>query len=455
MFRIDEYASDAKIELVGDPSVIVSRVSTDSRDINKGDLYVALEGPNFDGHDFVLEAFEKGAVACMVSENYSNLSKAGSGTYLKPSDTRRGLGDLSFWWRRKFSPKIKVIGITGSNGKTTVKEMIASILRCEIGSDQVLATKGNLNNDIGVPKTLLDLTSKHKYVVVEMGMSNLGELTHLASIVCPDVAVITNIGTAHIGELGSQDAIAEAKSEIISGLPKDGVLIVEASGKYTDYLISKYPEGTVQRFGSSDDADISGEYVESARSTTLKITFDASAIEVDLKIRGKHNILNALAAAAVCYSLKVSASSIKQGLESFDSVKGRLETIKLKSGDVLFNDTYNANFDSVCRALEYLAMEPGKKIFVFGDMGELGKFGPSLHEEVGEYAKTKGIDLLFGFGELTKKAVAGFGANAIHFESPSELLAHLKAHLNGETYVLIKGSRFMKMEYFCSSLIAS
>jgi UDP-N-acetylmuramoyl-tripeptide--D-alanyl-D-alanine ligase len=332
--------------------------------------------------------------------------------------------------------------------------MIANILRCETEPDQVLATKGNLNNDIGVPKTLLNLTSNHEYAVIEMGMSNSGELTHLARIVCPDIAVITNVGTAHIGELGSQDAIAEAKSEIISGLPKDGVLIVEARGKYTDYLISKYSEGAVQRFGESDDADVSGEYVESAGLLTLKITHQASVIEVDLKIRGYHNILNALAAAAVCFSLEISASSIKQGLESFGSVKGRLETIKLKSGDVLINDAYNANFDSVCRALECLAVEPGKKIFVFGDMGELGEFGLSLHEKVGEYAKKKGVDLLFAVGELTKKTVASFGTNAIHYDSRSELLAHLKARLNGQTCVLVKGSRFMKMEYFCNGLIA-
>ena len=454
MFRVEDYASDTNTQLVGDRSVVVSRVSTDSRDINKGDLYVALKGPNFDGHDFVLEAFEKGAVACMVSGDYSEFTKRESNTYLKTLDTRRGLADLSFWWRRKFSSRIKMIGITGSNGKTTVKEMIANILRCETEPDQVLATKGNLNNDIGVPKTLLNLTSNHEYAVIEMGMSNSGELTHLARIVCPDIAVITNIGTAHIGELGSQDAIAEAKSEIISGLPKGGVLIVEASGKYTDYLISKYSEGVVQRFGESDNADVLGEYVESAGLLTLKITHKASVIEVDLKIRGYHNILNALAAAAVCFSLKISASSIKQGLESFGSVKGRLETIKLKSGDVLINDAYNANFDSVCRALECLAAEPGKKIFVFGDMGELGEFGLSLHEKVGEYAKKKGVDLLFAVGELTKKTVASFGTNAIHYDSRSELLAHLKARLNGQTCVLVKGSRFMKMEYFCNGLIA-
>ncbi|MDC1311620.1 UDP-N-acetylmuramoyl-tripeptide--D-alanyl-D-alanine ligase [Burkholderiales bacterium] len=454
MFKIAECATDTKMELIGDPSLTVSRISTDSRDINKGDLYVALKGPNFDGHDFVPEAFEQGAVACMVSEDYDSSSEGKGKTYLKTFDTHRGLTDLSFWWRRKFRPRLKVIGITGSNGKTTVKEMIANILRCEIGLDLVLATKGNLNNDIGVPKTLLELTVNHEYAVVEMGMSNLGELRDLAHLVCPDLAVITNIGTAHIGELGSQDAIAEAKSEIISGLSKDGVLVVEADGNYSEYLISKYSEGAVLKFGKSNEADISGEYVDSVTLPTLKITDHASIIDVDLKIRGDHNILNALAAAAVCFSLKISASSIKQGLESFESVEGRLESIKLRSGDVLINDSYNANFDSVCRALEYLAVEPGKKIFVFGDMGELGKFGPPLHEKVGEYAKSKGIDLLLGFGALTKKAVASFGANAIHFESASELLGELKAHLNGQTYILVKGSRFMKMEYFCSALIA-
>ena len=452
MFRVGDYASDTNTRVVG-KSVTVSRVSTDSRDINKGDLYVALKGPNFDGHDFILEAFEKGATACMVSRDHSELSLDDGRTYLIPHNTYQGLADLSRWWRGKFSSQIKVVGITGSNGKTTVKEMIAKILRCEVGVDNVLATQGNLNNGIGVPKTILELTSNHQYAVVEMGMNSLGELRSLTHIVCPDVAVITNIGTAHIGELGSQDAIAEAKSEIIYGLPKGGVLIVEAEGNYTDYLISQLRGGVAIKFGESCQADILGQYSRSASSDTLKISYQGYAIDVDLKIRGNHNILNALAAAAVCFSLKVSARSIKQGLESFDSVQGRLETIKLKSGDVLINDTYNANFDSVCRALEFLAAESGKKIFVFGDMGELGEFGPSLHTKVGEFAKANGIDLLFGFGELTKKAVSSFGANGTHYDSRSELLGQLRASLNGQAHVLIKGSRFMKMEYFCNSLI--
>ncbi len=454
MFRIEDYASDTQTQFIGDSSILVSRISTDSRDINKGDLYVALKGLNFDGHDFIFEAFERGATACMVSVEYSKCILGGDRTYLITHDTHQGLADLSCWWRNKFSAQIKIVGITGSNGKTTVKEMIASILRYEAGVDKVLATKDNFNNHIGVPKTLLELTSNHDYAVVEMGMSNSGELEQLTRVVRPDIAVITNIGTAHIGELGSQAAIAEAKSEIICGLPKDGVLIVEAGGEYTDYLINKCSGREVLSFGKSPDADVLAEYSQSARLTTLKIIYQSSVIEVDMKVRGGHNILNALAAAAVCFSLKISASSIRQGLESFDSVKGRLETIKLKSGDVLINDTYNANFDSVCWALECLAAEPGKKIFVFGDMGELGKFGPSLHEKVGEFAKNKDIDLFLGFGDLTKKAVASFGNNGIHFKSRSELLAKLQANLDGQTYILVKGSRFMKMEYFCNSLIA-
>ena len=338
-------------------------VSTDTRSLHPGELFFALKGPRFDAHDLLDDALKKSATGAVSS-------KLGDGRLpiIKVLDSRAGLVHLAQNWRGRF--ELPVVGITGSAGKTSVKEMLGSVLE---QNKKPLVTLGNFNNDIGVPKTLLNLTSNYEYAVIEMGMSNSGELTHLARIVCPDIAVITNIGTAHIGELGSQDAIAEAKSEIISGLPKDGVLIVEASGKYTDYLISKYSEGVVQKFGESDNADVLGEYVESAGLLTLKITHQASVIEVDLKIRGYHNVLNALAAAAVCFSLKISASSIKQGLESFGSVKGRLETIKLKSGDVLINDAYNANFDSVCRALECLAAEPGKKIFVFGDMGELDR----------------------------------------------------------------------------------
>ena len=453
MFSISDYARDTRTRFIGDPSTAVLRVSTDSRAIKKGDLYVALKGPNFDGHDFVQEAFNRGASACMVSQGVDQHRLRDSTAYLITDDTLEGLSMLSRWWRGKFSAHIKFVGVTGSNGKTTVKEMIASILRVQVGPDKVLATQGNFNNEIGVPRTLLGLNSGHAYAVVEMGMNQLGELKRLTNMVRPDVAVITNIGTAHIGELGSQNAIAEAKSEVVAGLPDGGALIVEADGQYASYLMEQYQRGPIITFGEAANAFLHGSLYRSVGSAVLQIKYDGRVIDVNWHVRGNHNVLNALAAASVGFALGIPDSSIKAGLESFGGVKGRLETIWLNSGDILINDTYNANFDSVCHALEYLTTESGKKIVVLGDMGELGEFGAAMHDRVGVFAKTLGVDVLLGLGELSKKAVISFGAGGIHHESRDALLVQLKSELDGGSCVLVKGSRFMKMEYFCDALV--
>ena len=453
MFSISDYARDTRTRFIGDPSTAVLRVSTDSRAIKKGDLYVALKGPNFDGHDFVQEAFNRGASACMVSQGVDQHRLRDSTAYLITDDTLEGLSMLSRWWRGKFSAHIKFVGVTGSNGKTTVKEMIASILRVQVGPDKVLATQGNFNNEIGVPRTLLGLNSGHAYAVVEMGMNQLGELKRLTNMVRPDVAVITNIGTAHIGELGSQNAIAEAKSEVVAGLPDGGALIVEADGQYASYLMEQYQRGPIITFGEAANAFLHGSLYRSVGSAVLQIKYDGRVIDVNWHVRGNHNVLNALAAASVGFALGIPDSSIKAGLESFGGVKGRLETIWLNSGDILINDTYNANFDSVCHALEYLTTESGKKIVVLGDMGELGEFGAAMHDRVGAFAKTLGVDVLLGLGELSKKAVISFGAGGIHHESRDALLVQLKSELDGGSCVLVKGSRFMKMEYFCDALV--
>ena len=453
MFSISDYARDTRTRFIGDPSTAVLRVSTDSRAIKKGDLYVALKGPNFDGHDFVQEAFNRGASACMVSQGVDQHRLRDSTACLITDDTLEGLSMLSRWWRGKFGAHIKFVGVTGSNGKTTVKEMIASILRVQVGPDKVLATQGNFNNEIGVPRTLLGLNSGHAYAVVEMGMNQLGELKRLTNMVCPDVAVITNIGTAHIGELGSQNAIAEAKSEVVAGLPDGGALIVEADGQYASYLMEQYQRGPIITFGEAANAFLHGSLYRSVGSAVLQIKYDGRVIDVNWHVRGNHNVLNALAAASVGFALGIPDSSIKAGLESFGGVKGRLETIWLNSGDILINDTYNANFDSVCHALEYLTTESGKKIVVLGDMGELGEFGAAMHDRVGAFAKTLGVDVLLGLGELSKKAVISFGAGGIHHESRDALLVQLKSELDGGSCVLVKGSRFMKMEYFCDALV--
>jgi UDP-N-acetylmuramoyl-tripeptide--D-alanyl-D-alanine ligase len=454
MFNVKDYAEENGVQVFGNSSAVISRVSTDSRDIKSGDLYVALIGPNFDGHSFINDAFDRGASACMVSTEPNAASMDCSRTFIVTNDTRQGLNNISTWWRKKFTDKVRFIGVTGSNGKTTVKEMIASILCAEMSQSEVLATKGNLNNDIGVPKTLLNLRREHVFAVIEMGMNHYGELTHLTNAVRPDVAVITNIGTAHIGELGSQDGIARAKAEVIAGLVKGGTLVIEADGKYAEYLTGQYDLGSTLTFGESSNAEVRGELDQSLGKQAIKIFYGDLVIDIDWFVNGKHNFLNALAAAAVGFALNISPRAIKRGLELFKGVDGRLETVRLRSGDTLIDDTYNANMDSVCRALEYLAVQPGRKIFVFGDMGELGEFSNAMHEEVGRFAKSLGVSLLYGFGTFAKQAVLRFGSGGLHFDSRTDLLNQLRSELNGQAHILIKGSRFMQMNLFCEALIS-
>jgi len=363
------------------------------------------------------------------------------------------LGELAKYWRSKFSAPL--IGITGSNGKTTTKEMLTAILAAATGSaDKVHATYGNLNNDIGLPLTLLKIKPHHQYVVAEMGMNHLGEIDYLTHIAKPNVAVINNANTAHIGELGSRENIARAKGEIFAGLQADGVAVINADNDFAAYWQTLNTGRKVVTFGLQQQADVMAVYQEQAGVSQVNLTTPNGKISFELKVEGVHNISNALAASATAYALGISNADIARGLQSFGGVYGRLERKAAVNGAVLIDDTYNANPDSMKAAIDVLAKQVGEKLLVLGDMGELGADAKKMHAEIGVYAKAAGLARLYCLGELSKEMVSAFGAGAQHFESPEAVAAAVLPQLDNNSTVLVKGSRFMRMERVVSLLVA-
>jgi len=345
--------------------------------------------------------------------------------------------------------------VTGSNGKTTTKEMLSAILSVVAqGKASVHATYGNLNNDIGVPLTLLKMQPSHQYAVVEMGMNHLGEIDYLTHIAQPDVALINNAGIAHIGELGSRDNIAKAKGEIFAGLKPDGVAVINADSDYADYWKSLNPNRKIVTFGLKKAADVSARYQALDGYASVVLTAADEEISVQLSVQGEHNISNALAAAAAAYALGVSLSDIGRGLASFTGVYGRLERKAGINGAVVIDDTYNANPDSMKAAIDVLAKLAGKKILVLGDMGELGADAQNMHAEVGAYAKAAGLTTLYCLGNLSIETARSFGQGAEHFSSAEAIAQAVMPALEQGTTVLVKGSRFMQMECVVKLLVA-
>jgi UDP-N-acetylmuramoyl-tripeptide--D-alanyl-D-alanine ligase len=438
MMRLSEAALATRGQLIG-ADVEFCCVGTDSRAIKKGQLFVALKGENFDGHEYAAQSLEQGASAVLVSKA-SNVSPA-----VVVEDTRLALGDLASHWRAKFD--MPVVAITGSNGKTTVKEMLAAILKVATADDaSVLATQGNLNNDIGLPMTMLNLGKQHRYAVLEMGMNHTGELSYLSNLAKPNVALVNNAGTAHIGELGSLEAIANAKGEIFEGLADGGTAIINADDVFANLwknLASKHQQVT---FGLKAKADVTAKYELHAASSDLELIAPNGTVKFTLPAPGLHNVSNALAAASAALALNVLLENIATGLSNFAGVKGRLQTKQGFAGAKVIDDTYNANPMSMKAAIDVLKASAGQRIFVMGDMAELGADAASMHAEIGAYAKTAGIEKFYALGELTKNAVTSFGANAMHFETIEALAESLKNMMNAETTVLVKGSRSMRME---------
>ena len=418
-------------------------VSTDSRKIDAGQLFVALRGENFDGHEFLATARDAAAVAAVVAADAVATLPDTDLPLLVVEDTRRALGQLAAAWRARFT--LPLIAVTGSNGKTTSKEMIASILREAFG-DAILSTQGNFNNDIGLPLTLLGLTEQHRAAVIEMGMNHPGEIAYLAQIAKPTVALVTNAQRAHLEGMGSIDTIATEKGSVYQALAPSGVAVFRADDEWAA-LWRKQSEGhDVMTFALEQPADVTGHYQAHGLDNRLTIAARGETVDVSLALPGVHNARNALGAATVALAAGVSLRDVGRGLNAFRGVKGRLQRRAGLGGALLLDDTYNANPDSVRAGIDVLASTVGKKILVLGDMGEIGDMTGQFHDEVGGYAKSQGIDRLLAFGDSSALAAYNFGIGGQHFRKLDDLVAALIAELAPDTTVLIKGSRFMRME---------
>jgi UDP-N-acetylmuramoyl-tripeptide--D-alanyl-D-alanine ligase len=418
----------------------VLRVVTDSRSIAPGDLFVALRGAKFDGGAYAAQALGAGAVGVVLDATQApELTQA-----IRVADTRLALGQLAARWRARFS--LPLVAVTGSNGKTTVKDMLTAILTAAASSDAVLATTGNFNNDIGLPLMLLRLNATHRYAVLEMGMNHVGEIDYLTRLARPAIAVVNNAQAAHVGLLGSVEAIAHAKAEIFTGLTDSGIAIINADDKHAPLWRDANRNRRVLGFGCGSDADVRGEIATDLDGSTVTVHANAATFTLRLNIPGEHNAMNALAATTAALALGITPAKITAALAAFGGVKGRLQTTPALYGSTFIDDSYNANPDSVAAAIKVLAARNGQKILVLGDMGELGHDVGALHAQVGLAARQAGINRLLALGEQSRETVRAFGAGAMHFERIEELLAELENALDADTTVLVKGSRFMQME---------
>jgi UDP-N-acetylmuramoyl-tripeptide--D-alanyl-D-alanine ligase len=432
-------------QLAGSDAVF-GGVTTDSRAVDAGDLFVALVGERFDGHAFVEEALRRGAAGALVARALEATLPL---SQVVVPDTRLALGQLAARWRERFA--IPLVALTGSNGKTTVKEMLTAILAAHDGSRaSVLSTEGNLNNDIGMPLTLLRLRGRHRHAVIEMGMNHEGEIDYLTRIARPTVALVNNAQRAHVGILGGLEAIARAKGEIYAGLREGGIAVVNADDAFAGYWASLNTGRRIVRFGFAAAADVRG--VRSGDGIA-RISTPAASFEVVLRVPGEHNLRNALAACAAAYALAIPADAMRAGLAGFVGVAGRLQRRRGPAGAVVIDDSYNANPESMRAAIAVLAAEPGRRVFVMGDMGELGSEAPALHAEVGEVARRAGLDAMIALGADSAHAARAFGAGARHFEDAPAAAAAARAEAVAGTTLLVKGSRFMRMERIVAALV--
>jgi UDP-N-acetylmuramoyl-tripeptide--D-alanyl-D-alanine ligase len=425
-------------------------VSTDSRTVQPGALFVALRGETFDAHNFLDQVAAKGVAAVVVEQLPENWTLPA----IVAPNTLTALGQVANSWRRQFA--IPVIGVTGSNGKTTVKEMISSILAAAFGADQRLATQGNLNNEIGVPLTLMRLAPMHRAAVVELGMNHPGEIGRLAAIAAPTVGLVNNAQREHQEFMHTVEAVARENGSVLEALPDDGVAVYPGDDEYTG-LWRAMAECESLTFGLTDDCGVRATYTSTGFGSDLKVTtVGTSPAQFNLRLQaaGEHNVRNALAAVACALAAGIEQDAIVRGLEAFAPVGGRLQRKQALCGATVIDDTYNANPDSVRAAIDVLAQSAAPRILVLGDMGEVGTQGQQFHEEIGAYAKSRGIDTVLATGELARH-LASSGAQ--HFKQFDELLAALDTKLGSKSdaTVLVKGSRFMKMERVVQHLIGS
>ncbi|MGO4306310.1 UDP-N-acetylmuramoyl-tripeptide--D-alanyl-D-alanine ligase [Cupriavidus sp. RAF12] len=449
----------AGARITGDAARAFSRVHTDSRTVEPGDLFVALTGERFDAHDFLADVVARSAAAVLISRE-SAIGSLDVPAIIVP-DTRIGLGELGAGWRRQFTPP--TVAVTGSNGKTTVKEMIAAIFAAAVGEGDRLATGGNLNNDIGLPLTVLRLRAHHKLAVLELGMNHPGETVYLAGIAQPTVAVITNAQREHQEFMVSVEAVAHEHASAIAALPADGVAVFpvdgESGGQHAPIWRQAAAGRRVLSFGTDASADVGATISLDDGVQVLHVSAPGLAFDLRLQLLGAHNVRNALAATACALAAGVEVAAIQAGIAGFTAVKGRLQVKHTPGGTVVIDDTYNANPDSMRAAIDVLAGFAAPRLLVLGDMGEVGDQGPAFHTEIGAYARMRGIEAMWATGELAQHAVQAYGSTARHFASVEDLTQALRQDnegaVAGAAAVLVKGSRFMRMERIVDALVAT
>ncbi|MCK4842689.1 MAG: UDP-N-acetylmuramoyl-tripeptide--D-alanyl-D-alanine ligase [Methylococcales bacterium] len=444
---LSEVAKTVDGELIGN-DLEISTVSIDTRTIVKNALYIAIKGKNLDGHNFIDEAENAGANSILVEHKVeTKLSQ------IVVKDSHLALAEVAGAWKSK--QNVKTIAVTGSNGKTTVKEMIAAILDVDA---KVLATKGNFNNDIGVPLTLLRLNKQHQYAVIEMGANHIGEIKYSSQYAQPDVSVITNVGAAHIEGFGSIKGVAKAKGEIIQCLKKGGIAILNKDDEFYS-LWQRLAENKKQiSFGLDENADITAKDIKAGIEhkqfkTQFVLMTKNEQITLQLGLAGQHNVINALAAAASCLSLGIGLQQIKKGLENVKPVQGRLQPLVGKQGSLVIDDTYNANPSSVKAALDVLMQCEGEPWVVLGALAEMGSDSREIHQEIGELIKLKKVVRLLTIGSDAESTSKAFGRGAIFFSSQEQLIDVLNDELKGNEALLIKGSRGQKMENIVAALV--
>lgn len=425
-----------------------TEISSDTRTLKSGTIFIALKGEAHDGHDFIDAAIQNGAHALIVNKNTSK-AKDVKVPVIWVEDTTIALGLFAHFWRNQF--KIPMIGITGSCGKTTVKSMLGTILELE---GPTLVPQSSFNNHFGLPFTLLKLNKDHQFAVLEIGTNHFGDIEYLSTLLSPTHSLITNINPAHLAGLKTVENVAVEKGDIYKYLRPDGVAIINADEKYVDLWRSALNGQRVLSFGLRN-ADITAvDIVSDFESTHFTLKILDETVAVKLQVPGIHNVVNALAAASVAVSLNIDKDIIAMGLESFAGVKGRLKRLRTQQGTCLIDDSYNANPASFRAAIDVLSCAQGNKILVMGDMGELGDSSQDFHAEIGQYAKARGIDQLYAIGKLSHFAALKFGEGAKEFEDKKALVSDLTPLLDSKTTVLIKGSRSTKMEEVLAALVS-
>ena len=419
-------------------NTVFTGITTDSRQVSPGMLFAALPGQNFDGHDYIEQAEKRGAVAALVSRQVETEIPV-----LEVTDVLDALGVLAADWRQ--SCPARVVGITGSNGKTTVKEMVASILRQEA---TVLATKGNFNNELGLPLTLFQLSKSHDYAVLEMGASNPGDIAYLARIAKPQIGIVNNIGPAHLQGFINEEGVARAKGEMFAALPADGVAIINAAEPWVDLWREMNKAGSIYYFNGDGEDHIRASHTDDG----VMVNTPVGQFPLELPLPGQHNLANALAATAVCLALDIPIFQIKAGLEAVKPVPGRLSLVHAHSGWTVIDDTYNANPASLYAALQVLSNQDGEPWLVLGDMKELGSDSHKMHAELGDAARILGVKRLFALGDSSTATVEAFGDHAMHFNSRKDLIEALRTQLKPGVACLVKGSRSMGMEHVVSAI---